>query len=321
MFSLDQEKNSKLCDDPVDDSNSIDFDGEFCFHQKLFVELNQGDEKIMLWRKRSYQVVLLAVTLITTEVGLNLPNRTVAQDIQENILSTSEADIRSTTQLQAQSEVDFQPPNRGAPPNRQDAGSRGPCPNYKGPKVMRALIPMSKWDQTLAAYPTFWFYIPVKTGIAEFVLKETVTQTVLYKHKFPITQGHGIVSYQPPETKPPLEVGKAYQWEFSFFCNPNSQPNFFLRGVVARTVASGDLQQELEEAEPQKKVEIYARSGLWYEAITLLAKLRQADPQNEELAADWMSLLQDEDVNLGSVTQEPILPCCQIEPQQERVEK
>ncbi len=277
----------------------------------------------MLWKKRSYQVILLAVTLITTEVSLNLQNWAVAQDIQENILSTSEPDIRGETKLQAQSDVDFQPPNRGAPGQRSDAGSRRPCPNYdyNSEKLMTALVPMSKWDETLAPYPTFWFYIPVKTGMAELVLKEEATNTILYEHKFYITQGLGIVSFKLPETTPPLEVNKAYKWEFFFSCNLNSQANFKLSGVVARIATSPELQQELEQAEPQKKVEIYARNGLWYETVTLLAELRQADPQNEELAADWVSLLQDEDVNLSKITQEPILPCCQMNPQQERVKK
>lgn len=275
----------------------------------------------MLWKKRSYHVILLAVTLITTEVSLNLQNWANAQDIQENILSTSEPGIRGETQLKAQSDVKFQPPNRGAPGQRSDAGSRGPCSDYNGEKLMTALVPEISSGETLAPYPTFWFYIPVKTGIAEFVLKEEATNTILYEHKFYIRQGHGIVSFQPPETTPPLEVNKTYKWEFFFSCNLNSQPNFRLFGEVARIATSPELQQELEEAEPQKKVEIYARNGLWYEAVTLLAKLRLADPQNDQLAADWASLLQDKDVDLGHMTQEPILPCCQINQQQERVKK
>ncbi|NJL09662.1 MAG: DUF928 domain-containing protein [Calothrix sp. SM1_7_51] len=37
---------------------------------------------------------------------------------------------------------------------------------------------------------------------------------------------------------------------------------------------------------------LYAANGIWFDSITLLAQLRQKNPNDSSLAADWQSLLQ-----------------------------
>ncbi|MEB3277597.1 MAG: DUF928 domain-containing protein [Lyngbya sp.] len=217
----------------------------------------------------------------------------------------------------------FQPPDRGAPGTRADAGSRGGCsqsPNQS--QKLTALIPTTNWGETIAAHPTFWLYIPTRPAAVEFLLTEEDSEKVVYEGKFPITQGPGIVSFPLPETAPPLEEGKTYRWIFTFSCpseqmststNSNIPIPPTVSGVIARIAPSAELSQQLENASRGEKILLYAENGLWYETLTELAELRRTQPQNPQVAAQWLNLLQHEAVKLNNIVQEPILSCCQVE--------
>jgi hypothetical protein len=83
---------------------------------------------------------------------------------------------------------------------------------------------------------------------------------------------------------------------------------------VARVAPSRALKQQLEKAGLTEKLNLYAENGLWYETLTQLAERRRTDPQNSEVADQWMDLLQHKAVLLNNIAQEPILACCQLEP-------
>ena len=217
----------------------------------------------------------------------------------------------------------FQPPDRGAPGTRADAGSRGGCshsPNQS--QKLTALIPTTNWGETIAAHPTFWLYIPTRPTTVEFLLTDEDSDKVVYEGKFPVTQGPGIVSFPLPETAPPLEEGKAYRWIFTFSCPPEQMSTSTnsnipvpptVSGVIARIAPSAELSQQLKNASLNEKLALYAENGLWYETLTELAQLRRTQPQNPQVAAQWMYLLQHEAVKLNNISQEPILSCCQVE--------
>lgn len=58
-----------------------------------------------------------------------------------------------------------------------------------------------------------------------------------------------------------------------------------------KRVSSEDFDGELNRATPVGKVAIYAKNGLWYDAIGQLANLLQSDPQNSQLKTLWIELL------------------------------
>ncbi|MCG5060500.1 MAG: DUF928 domain-containing protein [Limnoraphis sp. WC205] len=271
----------------------------------------------MLWKNRFSQSIQLAVTLILVGIELASPPLVMS--------NSSEESDRQNNSPSDQTTLNFQPPNRGAPGTRADAGSRGgsgQCSKLEKP--ITALIPTTNWGETIAAHPTFWLYIPTSSAATvELVLKPEGSDDVLYEVKFPVTQGPGIVSFRPPETAPPLEEGKAYRWMFNFYCSSevlnastrsNIQSNFTVSGIVARVAPSRALKQQLEKAGLTEKLNLYAENGLWYETLTQLAERRRTDPQNSEVADQWMDLLQHKAVLLNNIAQEPILACCQLEP-------
>ncbi|PHM06190.1 hypothetical protein CK516_35375 [Nostoc sp. 'Peltigera malacea cyanobiont' DB3992] len=84
----------------------------------------------------------------------------------------------------------------------------------------------------------------------------------------------------------------------------NSPPSF-VEGVIKRVNLSQPTVKELETAEPLKRYAIYAQNGIWYEALTTLAELRQKNPQDAALKAEWRNLLGS--IRLDDVAGEPIL--------------
>ncbi|WP_257237011.1 DUF928 domain-containing protein [Nostoc sp. 'Peltigera malacea cyanobiont' DB3992] len=47
------------------------------------------------------------------------------------------------------------------------------------------------------------------------------------------------------------------------------------------------------------------KTGIWYEALTILAQLRQKNPQDTALQAEWRNLLSS--IRLDDIVAEPIL--------------
>jgi len=71
-----------------------------------------------------------------------------------------------------------------------------------------------------------------------------------------------------------------------------------------------ELASQLQQAKPRDRVLIFAKNGFWYETITELAALRRANPQDAQLADDWVALLQDPDVSLKEIISQRLVPCC-----------
>ncbi|MEA5593314.1 DUF928 domain-containing protein [Rivularia sp. UHCC 0363] len=196
--------------------------------------------------------------------------------------------------------------NRGRPSKRRGMGSRGDCPAANIP--LTALIPENKIGKVVEANPTFWFYIPYqasKIPVGEFVLQDEADNDV-YRTKFPINKGEGIVSINLGSGKT-LETDKIYQWYFKLNCSGDklSTP-IYVHGWVQR-VALQPLQQKqlITSSSPRQRFAFYAQNDIWYSALTELVKLKQANPQSKIVAEYWLRLLND--VGLQELSKEPIL--------------
>ncbi|KST62543.1 DUF928 domain-containing protein [Mastigocoleus testarum] len=187
----------------------------------------------------------------------------------------------------------------GTPTGRKRGGAvRDRCPNVVQP--LTALVPATDEgfpyvEQTIAKYPTFWFYIPYWSSYqrdAEFVLIDEKEDDVYYA-TFPLKQEPGIVSLQLPKIMLPLQSGKKYRWVFSVICNPdNRSADATVNGWVERIPVSPNLSNQLQAASPREEVLVYTDAKLWYEALTTLAELQRTNPQNQEIQTDWANLLQ-----------------------------
>lgn len=161
---------------------------------------------------------------------------------------------------------------------------------------------------TVEERPTFWFFVPYKSNEAakgEFVWQNEANNDV-YRTSFSLSGTPGIVSVSLPSTVS-LEVNKSYQSYFKVYCSQQNLSNpVFVHGWVQRVVVKPDLEQLLKAAvSARSRVAIYAENGIWYSALTELAKLRQSEPKNTVFANDWANLLRD--VGLENLAQKPIV--------------
>ena len=227
-----------------------------------------------------------------------------------------------------------QPPDTGTPNGRTHGGSRGGCNASDEAPPLTALVPATKinkttgmekdvsetsiltrldlefeqvWSYTTDARPTLWFYSPYEldgTTNVSFVLEDNAGNS--YEHTFQPVTTAGIVSVTIPETVPELRVGDHYRWLFSMHCLPE-EPDF-VEGWVYRMEPDASLNAQISAATPQEQARLYAQNGIWQNALTRLAQLRQLEPDNEVVMTDWRSLL--ESVGLEVMAEEPFTDCC-----------
>lgn len=207
------------------------------------------------------------------------------------------------------------PPKNPAPGGRVLGGAkRGLCPQVK--TELTALVPFTQetptvtnvWSLTTAAHPTFWFYVPYAQNFAypvEFELQDQESKQI-YQKAIALPKQPGIISISLPADKPSLAVNKQYRWFFTVYCDKTKQsPPVYVEGVVKRVNLNPAITQQLQKATPPEQFAIYAKHGIWHEALTTLAQLRQENPQDATLETQWEELLAS--IRLGNVAKETIL--------------
>ena len=201
----------------------------------------------------------------------------------------------------------------------QDLGNRiediGPrCSSYEPPIGLTALVPDSTIGITLAEYPTFFFYLPDANleGVkGEFTLENEKKEVIYYKTVL-LKASDSIIRVELSDAPslPPLEVGKSYNWAFSLvFDKFDRSDSKYVTGWIKRIEPNSELQQKLGTAPRQEQPAIYAKNGIWYEALASLAQLRCASPSDSTITSDWESLLQQ--VGLPEISQKPLAQCNQ----------
>jgi Domain of Unknown Function (DUF928) len=193
---------------------------------------------------------------------------------------------------------EYDPPNRGLPGRREGGGTRG-CwtgQDSASDRTLTALVPSQNFGYTLAAYPTFFVYIPPayaqQAAAAEFALVDDKGNEV-YKATFQTTANTSIVELGLPETinLPPLEVGKDYYWSFSLVCDLSDRSaDLVVDSWIQRIEPTPEQARAIESATPEELPALYAQEGIWYDALHSLADNR-TQLGNSVAASQWNQLL------------------------------
>lgn len=252
-------------------------------------------------RKFLNQIRFGFIPLLTLVSFVNLYQPVTAQSRTQINRNTLKRPINAKKKQQSESGS-----NRGRPTRRKGMGSRNDCPATNIP--LTALIPENKVGKVVEANPTFLFYIPYKASKiprGEFVLQDEADNDV-YRTNVPINKGEGIVSVNLGSGKS-LETNKIYQWYFKLYCDRDkSSSPIYVRGWVQRVALQPQQQKQLNVAtSPRQRIAFYAENDIWYSRLTELAKLKQANPQNQILATDWFQLLGN--VGLQELSNMPIV--------------
>jgi hypothetical protein len=166
---------------------------------------------------------------------------------------------------------------------------------------------------TVNDHPTFWVYVPYtpeEAPAGEFSLQDGKND--VYRTRFQLPATPGIVKISLPPTAKALEIGKTYRWYFDLDCprkdssNQQSTPAS-LPGLVQR-VSRPELESHLKAASTSlERIAVYAKNGIWFEAVTELAQLRLNQQQNPTFKNVWVELLGDKTIGLEGIAQQPIV--------------
>ncbi|MBE9129478.1 MULTISPECIES: DUF928 domain-containing protein [unclassified Coleofasciculus] len=227
---------------------------------------------------------------------------------------------------QRRSRLRFKVRGVGFSTRRTGAISRGGCTGNSNSQPMKVLLPefeesdiSIQSESTVEANPTFFVHIPETSAPqAEFLLVDENLKPI-YDETFQLKGTPTVAIINVPENSeiPSLKVNQKYRWYFSLICDPDdptsdsspgAKPTVW--GSIKRVEPSDSLANQLETTPPSARPEIFAEAGIWNDALTSLAQLIVANPNDTTLREDWKSLL--ESVGLGEIAEESLLPLSEV---------
>jgi CHAT domain-containing protein/Flp pilus assembly protein TadD len=198
-------------------------------------------------------------------------------------------------------DIIFKIPSQIAPNRRQSGSPRSSCPSVPNGSLT-ALIPKNSVGLTLSSHPTFFVYIPAARGFHKrkgiFTLQDKEGETI-YETKLPIPDKEGIFSYTLAQNNSiSLKTNITYAWSFSLECNPGDSSSLVsVFGYIQRMSLDKNLETILKNNNPIKRSNLYANSGIWHDALTTLAELRLANPNNIGFKLEWKNLLKSTELD------------------------
>ena len=174
---------------------------------------------------------------------------------------------------------------------RPEAGSNGVsygCPATIKPPVL--LMPQGHVGETIQPHPVFFAFLPGQATVQFLVIEPGVSNTV-YAENIQ-TQKDGVVRLTVPSSAPALKPGKTYWWYVSVLCDPKyGRDRSYLQGWVRRVNHTPQLMKELEQATVADRPAIYARNGLWFDALRAIADEQRRQPQSHLWKKAWADFL------------------------------
>jgi hypothetical protein len=151
--------------------------------------------------------------------------------------------------------------------------------------------------QTTQSNPSLWFYLPLSPNsdhvVIEFVLRDEEDQLV-YEATFKSTHQGDMISFQVPQSQTfkGLIEGKIYHWYLSVIHQAQDRAHDdVVEGWLQRVPLSPSVAQQLKQATPIEKVQIYQQAELLPEAIATMASLKQIQPNDPIIDQKWQQLL------------------------------
>jgi hypothetical protein len=137
----------------------------------------------------------------------------------------------------------------------------------------------------------------------EFVLRDANNNEV-YKTTYALAKSAdgvvgapGVMSLTLPAFAniSPLEIGQQYHWELTLSCDSQDRDSgIMVEGKIKRVALDPILARRVQLATPQQRVALYAKAGLWHEALSTMVELQRDRPNDANLAATWDNLLESE---------------------------
>lgn len=172
----------------------------------------------------------------------------------------------------------------------------------KAGKNMRAIAPDNGLGFTFDDYPYFFWYFPgVEAESVPMVFTligqekreingKTKTRSVSIHETALNLDKSGIIAFSLPRRSTPLKEEQEYQWRIQINCTP--QTTMFLKYSIKRQSTNNpELIRQLETAPIDRHPVIFAESGIWFDALKMVALQLEQAPGDPILEQNWNNLL------------------------------
>jgi Domain of Unknown Function (DUF928) len=157
--------------------------------------------------------------------------------------------------------------------------------------------------QTVSARPALFWYLasPKDIRIRFYELSDRGVPQELWQQTVQVEQA-GIAQLPYPAAQPELAIGKTYAWSAALVCDDDNPAIAPIGPVKFQRVESSQwLQTELTKAKTdQRRAELYAISGQWYDSIDARAKALVAGPTHKNHRQNMLLLL--DQIGLKSIS-------------------
>lgn len=184
----------------------------------------------------------------------------------------------------------YRPPMRGAPASRIGGGTRG----VGDTTLELVVLAPDHTGLTTKEQPTLYWYVseavPARlevTLINDVSIEPELEQVVA-------TPGHaGIQSIDLGNTETRLEPGKEYRWFVSVVSDPERRStDVIASGTIQRIKPNEAFKDEIAGADEYALAGIYAKQGVWYDAIDSLTRMIDKLPADTVLQHQRTVLLE-----------------------------
>lgn len=205
------------------------------------------------------------------------------------------ADVLVLAALAETSPPLYVPPSRGMPSGRVGGGTRGALAELP---TLLAVAP-SHIGLTVEESPTlYWFLSEDSTVPAEFALSEPDSIDPILEFDIPAPVKAGMHAVRLSERGVVLQPGTRYRWFVSLVPDAARRSKDVSAGGVIDRIRPGEqLRAQLEEADPSQLGHVYARNGLWYDALTFLSGWIERYPEETRLRTQRAALLEQVDLD------------------------
>jgi len=184
----------------------------------------------------------------------------------------------------------YTPPKLGAPSNRAGGGTRGVI--FDRP-VLSVLVP-EHTGLTIHAQPTLYWYVsrPINRPISVKITSDSMSSPLLDTAILPPIPA-GILALPLAQYDTHLVTGVHYQWGLELAIDPaQPSPPLWSSGAIEREAPSPEFLAKLNQAVPSDLPALYAKKGLWYDALDSLSAFIQVAPDDLALRQHRASLLE-----------------------------
>jgi hypothetical protein len=234
-------------------------------------------------------ILLLVGGMAAVAVTLPLPSSWVPWQEQQSKLA-SKVEGQSASPMPVPRPV-YTPPKLGAPSSgRVAGGTRGV--DLDRP-VLLVLVP-DHTGLTVHAQPTLYWYVsqPINRPISVKITSDSMATPLLDTTILPPIPA-GILALPLAQYATQLVTGVHYQWGLELATDP-TQPSSSLwsSGAIEREAPSPEFLAKLDLAAPSDQPALYAKEGLWYDALDSLSAFIQVAPDDLALRQHRASLLE-----------------------------